>query len=299
MRTGRYQAADSLCKVIGGKTGIRITLILHSGEVVADSREHPNLMENHSSRPEVVQAIAGAEGMALRFSSTVNETMMYIAIPSGGFVVRTSIPVTSIDQALGSTNLRILLGGLVIVVMAGLISVYVSRRISRPLEHLKLGAERFARGVFDRKLSVSGSEEIRALAEAMNVMADQISQKLAALDESRQSQEAIMSSMIEGVVAVDSEERIASVNRAAARLFDITIDVVAGRYLHEVIRNSTLQRLVRETLRSGQPAQVELSTGGGQPLFLQASASIMRDAQSHGIGVVLVLNDVTRIQKLE
>ena len=92
---------NSLSRDLGTKTNTRITIIDLSGKVLGDSHEEPSRMDNHADRPEFRNALQGETGMALRFSNTLEEQMMYLAVPiiredklSG--VVRTSIPITFI-----------------------------------------------------------------------------------------------------------------------------------------------------------------------------------------------------------
>ena len=89
-------------------------------------------------------------------------------------VVRTAMAVTAIDRTLGAIRSKVLFGGLIAAVFAALLSLLVSRRISLPLEQMKQGAERFAKGELEERMAVRGAEEIRGLAEAMNKMAAQL-----------------------------------------------------------------------------------------------------------------------------
>lgn len=303
-QAGEYAAADSLCKAIGRETEIRITLILPSGKVIGDSYEDPVAMENHNNRPEVLIARDSGVGSSIRYSSTVARRMMYVAVaaddhPETDLIIRASISIERLDEVLGLMRVRFLVGGLVVAVLAALVSFFYSRRITLPLEHLKKGAERFARGRFKRKLAVVGSDEIATLARAMNSMADEISRKLDTITEQRQTQEAIMTSMVEGVIAVDRDERVISINRAAAEFFEVSVKESSGRFLHEVVRNSAMQQLVSEILTTGESVAAELSTGGRKVRYLQASGSILQDAGGTALGAVVVINDVTRIQELE
>ena len=96
---------DALCKELGRETATRITVVLPSGEVIGDSDENPDIMDNHGDRPEIKQALAGQTGMSTRYSYTLEKNMMYLALPivdhgTVAAVVRTSIPVTRIDRML-------------------------------------------------------------------------------------------------------------------------------------------------------------------------------------------------------
>ncbi|MCJ7772258.1 MAG: PAS domain-containing sensor histidine kinase, partial [Desulfobacterales bacterium] len=139
---------DAMCKEIGLSSATRITVIQPSGHVIGDSNEDPAIMDNHALRPEVIEARKGNVGTSIRFSTTLQKRMMYIAIPLKDkeriiAVIRTALPVTAIDQALKALQLKIILGGLFIALLAAGISLYVSQRISRPIEKLKQGADFF------------------------------------------------------------------------------------------------------------------------------------------------------------
>ena len=116
------QSLDKLSKKVGRETATRITLILPSGEVLGDSEEDPHIMENHAGRPEIKAALRGKRGVSTRYSDTLQQEMMYVALPlekDGEVlgVVRTSIPVSEIDATLGSIYRTIALGGLFLILL--------------------------------------------------------------------------------------------------------------------------------------------------------------------------------------
>jgi two-component system phosphate regulon sensor histidine kinase PhoR len=197
------QSLDELSKTVGRETATRITLILPSGDVLGDSDEDPQGMENHAGRPEVKAALLGNRGVYIRYSDTLQQEMMYVALPlkkNGEVlgVVRTSIPVSEIDATLSSIYRKIALAGLFLVLLAAVASLYVARRISQPIEEMKKGAKRFAEGNFSRKLLVPDSEELGSLADVLNHMAKQLDEKIRMITEQRNELETILSAMREG-----------------------------------------------------------------------------------------------------
>jgi len=302
--TESYDEIDEICKELGQTAATRITVILPSGEVIGDSDEDPRRMENHGNRPEIEEVYENREGMSIRYSGTLQKTMMYRAIPTRAngettAVVRTSLPITFIDEALSDIRLKMTLGGLLIAVLAALISFMVARRISYPLEHLKRGAERFSRGYLQSKLAVPNSEEIGSLAEAMNEMASQLNLRINTITRQRMEQEAILLSMAEGVLAVDRDERIININKTAAEFFGVFPSEVIKKLLQEAIRNSALQQLVTGILDQKDTAENTIVVNEPTPRYLQASGSVMRDIDGEAIGAVVVLNDITRLRDLE
>ena len=261
-------------------------------------------MENHATRPEVRAALAGAVGGATRFSRTLLRDMMYVAVPvveEGRItgVVRAAMAVDAIGATLDELYLRVALGGLAAVVIIALVSLWLSRRISRPLEEMTRGAARFAQGDLAQRLALRGSREIDALALAMNQMAAQLDDRIRAVENQRNEQEAMLASMVEGMLAVDTEERILRINRSAETLLGIRSGQVLGRRLQEVVRKADLQRFVARTLASRQPVEADLVLHDQQERFLQAHGTLLRGSDGKDLGALIVLNDVTRLRRLE
>jgi two-component system phosphate regulon sensor histidine kinase PhoR len=123
-------------------------------------------------------------------------------------VVRASLPVVSIGQALNRMYFKIALGGMGAALLAALLSLLMARRLSRPLEEMKQAAQRFAQGDLRVKVPVPPSDELASLAEALNHMAKQLDERIGTIIRQRQEQEAVLASMVEGVMAVDQRERL-------------------------------------------------------------------------------------------
>jgi len=295
---------DSLCKKLGKEISTRITIVLPSGHVVGDSRGDPQQMDNHADRPEIKKAFTGQTGNSVRFSHTLQRDMMYVAIPmktKGEItgVLRVSISLISIDRTLESIYKKIVLGGIIAALLAAIISFLVSQRISHPLEKLKNGAKRFARGDLKHKMPIPDTLEIGAVTESMNQMATQLDERIHTVVRQRNEQEAILASMVEGVLAIDSEEHLISLNQAAADLVGIDPKESQGRSIQEIVRNVDLQRFVKSALSSQDIIEGEIIFNDTAEKFLQAHGTILSDEQGKKIGAVVVLNDVTRLKKLE
>lgn len=295
---------DALCKELGKPLTTRITVILPSGIVIGDSDDDPNRMDNHLLRPEVMQAKKGNVGRSIRFSTTLQQKMMYIAVPLTDHkkvvaIVRTALPVTAIDEKLKSLEAQIAIGGLLIAFVAAGISLYVSRRISRPIEKMKQGAEHFARGDLLHRLPETELQEIGSLADALNQMAAQLDDRIKTIINQRNELEAILSSMEEGVIAFDMDERIISINQAAARIFEKTPKHMLNRSIQEVIRNPELQQFVTKALSSTDNLEgdITLYQEGERIIYLHSTS--LRDSSEDQIGVLVVMNDVTQVRRLE
>ena len=298
------ETIDTICKEAGRLSATRITVILPDGTVIGDSRETPRLMDNHANRPEIISALAGQTGTSLRFSNTLLQRMLYVAIPIRDHqgivaVLRTALPATALEAEIGSIQLKIALGGCIIALLAAAISWVISRRISRPIEQMKKSAEQFAAGDFSQQLNFSSTLEMAGLADALNQMANQLDHRIKTIINQRNQLETVLASMLEGVIAVDSEERIVSINRAAAQLFENEPASCQNKSIQEVIRSSALQQFIRRALSNPKPAEEDITVYQNEERVIDVKSTPLLDADRQQIGTLVVFNDVTQLRDLE
>ncbi len=298
------QGIDRLCKKIGPSAGTRLTVILPSGRVIGDSEEDPQKMDNHLDRPEILDAMEKEVGVSTRYSPTLAKQLMYVAVPLKKStrtmaLVRAAIEVDSVDTDIAAIQVKIAFSGLVIAGLATLLGLLVSHRIRRPIEEIRRGAERFARGEFQQPLPVSRIKEIGDLSETLNAMAQELQKTLSKITEQRNELGAVLSSMAEGVLAMDMEERILGMNHAASVIFECDPKQVQGRTIQEVIRHPELQRLVTEALAREEAVERDVVLYLKEERVLNGHATILQDGEGNRVGVLVVLNDITRLRKLE
>ena len=292
-----------LCSELARKGSMRLTVVSKYGEVLCDSEEDPQDMENHANRPEIMESMQSRVGLSTRFSTTLRDRMMYVAVPlrEGDDVVaavRTSRSTRAIDQAVGSVQRRILVFTSLMAFVAVGVSYLASRRIAKPLENMRKGAERFAKGDLKHKLTVPETEELAALARALNSMSNQLDERIHKILSQQMEREAVLSSMVEAVIAVDTDERVLSCNRAAIDLFGVPQGEQRGRSLQELFRNSQLHSFVKRTLEGEIRLEGEIVLREKER-FLQSHGSVLRDSQGKKLGALIVLNDVTPLRRLE
>jgi len=301
---GELERIDELCQRLGREAGTRLTVMLPDGTVVGDTEEDPDVMEPHQKRPEMIDALAGRVGYSTRYSITTDDVRMYAAVPveSGGEVigvVRASMSTEAIYRTVHTVQLAIFTVGGLVMLLAVLAGVLVIRRINRPLGELRRATERFAAGDLSHRVKLERPQEFVSLAETLNLMAGQLHDRLVALEAERNERGAILASMIEGVLAVDAQQRLLEINHVAAELLGADPQTARGRPLQEVVRNATLEDLVEQVLAGWQPAETEIVLFDPEERFLQAQGSVLCGAAGEGIGVLVVLHDVTRLRKLE
>ena len=266
-------------------------------------------MDNHRGRPEIKTAFSGRTGSSVRFSKTLGQTMLYVAIPiqfappMPPGALRLSMPATSIDLVLSSIRKKILLGSLLVIILAAYLSLYAARRISRPLEEMKQAAQRLGGGALEQPIRIKNknmSVEMTALAGALNRMADEINRRIRIIVRQRNELEAVFAIMAEPIIAVDAEERIIRMNRAATSLFMLDPKAVKGKAMQGVIRNSVLRELISRSLWDNTSLEEEIFLfEGTSRIILQTHAVPLRNGDRKNMGALVVMNDLTRIKRLE
>ncbi len=206
------------------------------------------------------------------------------------------VGVLSVHDEAGLPSLLWLAAGLT-TVAALVLAFALARRTTVPLQELTEGAERIASGAYGHKVYVAGGDEIATLARAFNYMSQRLAAQFAQLEADRQQLRAILSGMIEGVVALDAEQRILFANDRAAELLEFPVNAVIGRRLWEVVRQRTLQNIVRRALSEAEPCQEEVTWNNPGSKSLTVHAARLQGAA--GDGVVLVLHDTTELRRLE
>jgi len=304
MGPNRRPELERLVADLSLRSGTRVTVILPSGQVAADSHEDPGAMENHADRPEIRTAMSGEVGRSRRFSHTLEKELVYVAAPvvrDGEVlgVVRTALPRTALDEELGAVLGRISLAAVVLILFAAAVSLVASRRLAGPIQAMRSAALSFARGDLKHHVPLPHSEELASLAESLNSMATDLDTRIRTITHQRAEQEAVLAGMVEGVIAVDSDERVIALNRAASEMFGVDPETARGRPIQEVIRNTDVHDFAALTLASDGVVEREFSLSAEQERFVQAHGAALRGDQGHRVGAVIVLNDVTRMRRLE
>lgn len=300
----QYHKIDDLCKEVGKIANTRVTVILPSGIVVGDSYGDIKVMENHMKRPEIIEAFKKNKGISIRYSATLDKNMMYIALPvlhdtSVIAVVRTSVSISSLDNEIKTIRNGILVAFLITIFIAALTSLYVSRRISLPVEEMKKGTLEFAKGNLEARITAPDSEELSELAVTMNQMAQNLDEKIMAFRNRSMELEAVHTSMQEGVIAIDKNERIITVNDAAARIFGFSAIKLKARYILEIARHFELQKFIQNALATNEPIENDITISGEEDLILNIHSTALYEVGGRRMGTLIIFHDITRMRRLE
>ena len=175
------QILNQLCIKIGKQTNTRITLIDLDGNVLGDSDENPDSMSKHTGeyRDEIKLAKENNKfGSSVRFSDTVKKNMMYLAYPvvyeNQELIIRTSIPVTEIDNKVNGLYLRLFIFILIFSIVALLTSYFLSKRLTAPLKSVEKISYKYSKGDFSSRLDNYDVVEFNNLSKSLNKMAEEL-----------------------------------------------------------------------------------------------------------------------------
>ena len=231
----------------------RVTVVSKLGHSLADSEE-PRGAETLAHLPEFHEALEGRTGVAQRYSVGAQSQVLYVAVPIHRRekvvgAIRVSVSLASLAPELEDLNARILVIAVIVAIAVATITFIITRRIGRDAAEMKQGAERFAAGDFLLKVGIPDSEELGGLALALNGMAEQLDATIRTITFQRNEQQAILTSLRESVIAVDSGEHVLFVNRAASELLGLDSNWAVGRLMQEVVRVGELQHFISAMLR--------------------------------------------------
>ena len=287
-----------------GRDGVRITLAGADGAIILDTSYEVGAIGSIDTRPEIVEARTSGEGMSIRMDRAGINRVMYYArrIQEGDEIagyIRSSMPMVEIRRRIDELRVQVTVGTLIAAVAALLPGFLFARRIITPLIRMTSAAEKIAAGNFRGRLWRGGSDEISKLAKAFDAMSAQLANRMDMISSDRNKLLAILGSMVEGVIAVDSHERIVHINLAAAEILDVMPSESVGKRIWEVSRITEIIEAVASTLSTGSRRQLEARLiDRPSDRVIEMHTSPLRNAAGQISGAVIVLFDATELRKL-
>lgn len=284
--------ASALAHLNGTALGHRVTLIAPNGVVVGDSEFEKDALaglENHSQRPEVIAATSGEVGTNTRRSKSRSDDEIYVAVKGALGIARVSMSEFWLNSAIARAQNIVTLAGAVSLVVALLIAWTLAQRLARPVIELKDVASAIAAGDLRRRASIEPAGELGELALSLR----ELSEQLAAREQSRQAYEALLEqlteSLNEGIIGVDSSRKVVRLNNTARRLLGVrdalpfSVDLIPR------------DRALRDALESAFEGD---TTEGSESVIHGRTVNVTARPLSFG-GAVLALLDMTRVRRLE
>ncbi|MBT6227386.1 MAG: HAMP domain-containing protein [Candidatus Scalindua sp.] len=295
LESNQIEDLDTLIKKLGKQIDTRITVISPEGVVFADSEKIPTVMENHKNRIEIIQAIKYGFGTSLRYSASVKEEMLYVAIPIEKDdevcgVLRASLFLKEINTLLNNLKINIITIAVIIVIILLIGAFLFSRNFSRPLNELGAASRKVAQGDFSTKVFLKSRNEIKELADSFNYMTDQVKTLFTQLSNQKEELNSIISSINEGLCVIDKEGIISISNESFRKT--VQNDSVKGKLYWEVLRKARFDELIKK-VRSEKNSIVDEIELNNRTFLCSATFCSNKEE------IVVTLHDITKIKDLE
>ena len=220
----------------------------------------------------------------------------------------------SYEEDLGRVVLTVCLAGLLAAVVAIGMGLVIGRRSSHGVREVTEGARRFARGELDHRLNAGAADETRELADSFNSMADSLKSSIQNMTDERNKLEVVVDAMADGVMVIDSDQKVSLLNPAARELLGIRDAGIGGVNLSDSIGVSwlggregmtlqwvrlfpDLRGLIATCSEQGTRQQADLEFFGPRRVVSAVATPLGEGGKT--AGVLLTLHDLTRIRQME
>ena len=282
----------------------RVTLVDSQGRVFADSEKDITTMENHFSRPELQEARMKGKGKSIRYSQTIGVDMLYVAIPmkSGlqitGYI-RLARPLHDVRSAIEKVYQSIFLAMMIVAVIALIIALFFSYRLAAPIIAMERFTERLRQGHQVGTIFLETSDETKKLADNINYLVDELQSQIRLANEEKSKLMTAFTSMTEGVLILNAEDKIEFVNQALSDILSEQYGDINGKTLMEAFRDVELQKAFLKFKEKHDTVIEEIALGSSiEPVILSVSISSVHNYPGED-KTMFVFHDVTRLKKLE
>ncbi|EAG4305174.1 PAS domain-containing protein [Listeria monocytogenes] len=289
---------------LGEDIDARITVIDSEGDVVADTKKDPEKLDNHMNRPEVTDILKKGEsvGISIRESDSLGYSMLYVAVPvknqgKTDGVLRISISLESVDAAVAKLwgNLALIFGIALVIIAA--ISVFIARKITRPVREIIEVSTDLANHKYDSRIHGKISGELQDLSISVNTLAESLETQMFEIKQNEQRLNAIVQNLVSGVMLINVDKQVIMTNRTMYQILGET--EITGKPFYEVIKSFALSQLIEGTFETKTIQQKEIILYFPREMILDASVSPILGENGEITGIILLLHDITQIRHLE
>ena len=292
-----------LCKDIANTTNSRITIILKNGFVIGDSHKNPDLMDNHITRPEIIKALNNEIGISRRFSDSMNEKMFYfasaISFNKEILIIRTSFPETQLKKVLNSARIKLGIVIILAIIISGITLFVMGEKIVKPIDEMRLTAEKFSTGDFSSKISNQSTFELGALAESFNKMSNDLKYRIDKINNEKNEKSILISNMVEGLAMINSKGEITLYNDSFIRILKIEKKINNKVLFENIILEKKLKNIIRHSIAKGIQNQLDMKLNKFSIDYVQITITPIRKNKDKKFDVILMINDISRLMMLE
>ena len=282
----------------------RVTLIDAAGEVLADSDKAVSEMDNHLNRTEIQEARVKGKGRATRFSRTLDVDMFYIAFPIKGDTgisgyIRLARPLFEVKSSIEKLHRSIYESFFLIIGFSIIIAILFSLGLTLPIKEMEQFTERLRRGEVPGTLLIKSSDELGQLARNINFMVTELQDKVRFASEEKGKLEAAFTSMTDGVLVLNGQDKIEALNEAFKGIFGVRYRDIIGKTPIEAFRNIELQNALDRFKETNVSVPQEIALGNGKRVILDVNIASIHGLPYEEEKTMIVFHDVTRLKKLE
>jgi len=295
----REQILSDIANKLGEQINTRVTIIALDGTVLGDSKEDPSTMENHAARPEIKDALNKGLGESTRYSTTLTEKMMYVAVPVSHQgevlgIARVALPLTEVESPVQRVTVSIATAMAMAALLVILAAWFIARITTRPIREITAASKKIASGELEQKITIETGDEVEELAHSFNEMSSKLKALVDTISADKARLETILDNMADGVIMTDNEGNILLANRAVKKLFKIK-DAV-NKPLIEAVRDYEVDELMKLCLQNANVQDTQYESGTSER-FLRAIAIPVTSYKPGG--VLILFQDLTDIRNLQ
>jgi two-component system phosphate regulon sensor histidine kinase PhoR len=283
------------------KSGYRVTVIDSHGVVLADSAHDPKSMENHASRNEVRSALAGTAGGDIRRSATLDVDFYYFAVPvntaSGRIVLRLAVPLDRVNASIGAARLLILRSSALAIAISLPFAYLVARSFTRRARMIQGYATALVKSDYSVVPSIEADDEFGSVARSLRFMAEEFRRMMSLLSQESARRAAIMSSLSEGVLAVDQDLRVTFCNDAFLSIVQARLPLTENASLVHLVRDPALRDLLVRVIATGRPERERITLLGAKGRTFDVQTAPFNEHSKKG--AIATLYDISDLERLE
>ena len=297
------KSADSFANELGSASNSRITFIKNNGQVIGDSEldfDEINIIDNHGNRSEVIDALKNGTGWSSRYSSTLNQELLYFAIldtediyPN---IIRISVPITYIDNITDTLGLSVVLLFIVVFIVSIIASGVSANYLYSNIQELANVASNISKGktISDDidALPTQRDDEFGTVARSISQLSEDLKNQIKIIAKQRDQFGLVLDDLGEGIIVTNKKGKVVFTNEQASvilnteNLFDKNIkefDIPALNYLFKRVKS-----------KKRADIEFEIEINRRTTKWVLGS---MNQSKTTG-QFILVLHDITQLRQL-
>ena len=296
-------AADLFANELGSATNSRVTFIKNDGQVIGDSEldfDEISIIDNHGNRAEVIDALKNGTGWSSRYSSTVNQELLYFAIQDNEDaypnIIRISVPITYIDNITDTLALSVLLLFVVVFIVSAIASGVSANYLYSNIQELANVASNISKGktISDDidALPTQRDDEFGTVARSISQLSEDLKNQIKIIAKQRDQFGLVLDDLGEGIIVTNKKGKVVFTNEQASvilnteNLFDRNIkefDIPALNYLFKRVKS-----------KKRADIEFEIEINRRTTKWVLGS---MNQSKTTG-QFILVLHDITQLRQL-